>query len=307
MDEDGVLGAVADDLAAITMNEEPRPPPVMPADLAEVIGAGLIQWMPRMTLEELDRLVVEPIIPGVNDLMYDEVHNDILPTEDPAPGNDGNDGQALPSANGKERKKKTTRVRRSRGRRGAQEIVKAVKSALSKIASLWRVVDKATYSEECFKSACVLPRDVEYLRNRDSFEKVMALAQEKARTASMTRWTPLIPVADIDPSFEQRRVEYIATCCTRAKELGKAFCQRRGHNISGQVVNHENYKSKIAGYDRKRSVGSVIDEGKPAGATIDATTVKMMKIKAVSKDDVERLPGRGTLWSKQGCSTTRRS
>jgi hypothetical protein len=79
-----------------------------------------------MTLEELDRLVVEPIIPGVNDLMYDEVHNDILPTEDPAPGNDGNDGQALPSANGKERKKKTTRVRRSRGRRGAQEIVKAV-------------------------------------------------------------------------------------------------------------------------------------------------------------------------------------
>ena len=262
-----------------------------------------------MTLEELDRLVVEPIIPGVNDLMYDEVHNDILPTDDTAPGNADNGSQALSSNNGKERKKKTTRVRRSRGRRGAQEIVKAVKSALSKIASLWRVVDKATYSQECFKSACVLPRDVEYLQNRDSFEKVMALAQEKAREASTIRWTPLIPVADIDPSFEQRRVEYIATCCTRAKELGKAFCQRRGHNIGGQVVNHENYKLKIAGYGRKRSVGSVIDEGKPvgAGAVIDAAAVKMMKTKAVSKGDVDRLPGRAALWSKEGKTARRQA
>ena len=82
---------------------------------------------------------------------------------------------------------------------------------------------------------------------------VMELARGLAERASQDRWTPLIPVEDVDPVFEEERREYIASSCKTASALGTLILQRRGHNVVGQVINHENFTSKISQYGKKRS------------------------------------------------------
>jgi hypothetical protein len=58
-------------------------------------------------------------------------------------------------------------------------------------------------------------------------------------------------VPGVDPDIELVRIEVIATMVEQASRLAKALLQRRGHNMDGQVVCHENFKVKLDAYKRK--------------------------------------------------------
>ena len=209
-----------------------RSPPI-PAVPESKPGAGLIEWLKSLTLEQLESLTIPPIIPGVNDIMVDEV-GDIeadLGTEDTAT------------------KRRKHRVRRSRGLRGAEEIASAAKSALLNIGKQFRIKqgsDNHRYCQQCFKSAVLLPADQDYFERRKTAALVIELARGLAERAAHGSWTPLIPVEEVDPAFEQERREYITTSCKTSSTLGKLILQRRGHNVPGQVINHENFANKIS-------------------------------------------------------------
>ena len=216
-----------------------RSPPIPPVPDPKP-GAGLIEWLKSVTLDYLENLHVPPIIPGINDIMVDEV-GDVeadIGTEDTAT------------------KRRKHRVRRSRGLRGAEEIASAAKSALLNIGKQFRLKqgsDNHRYCQQCFDSPVLLPADRDYFEQRRTPAMVMELARGLAERASQDRWTPLIPVEDVDPVFEEERREYIASSCKTASALGKLILQRRGHNVVGQVINHENFTSKISQYGKKRS------------------------------------------------------
>ncbi len=233
---------------------DPTPPPEVP-----VHGAGLIEWLKCLSLEQLEDLHAEPIIPGINDLMLDENNSADVVVEKLDEGKEG--GMSIAESIGPKKQKK--KVLRFRGKRGALEIASAASGALANIGMLYRMktgsnVDR--YATECFKSTVLIPADREYFEMRRTSTMVLTLAQDVAHAESSTPWTPLLPVPEIDPQFEINRRKYISDCCISASALAKKLCQRRGHNIVGQVLKHENFLKPIVDYGRKKKGDGVKDQ-----------------------------------------------
>ena len=200
--------------------------------------AGLIEWLKAISLEDLAALEIVPIIPGVNDIMIDEVaSNEADQDEEEAP-------RTVVGVGKKPTKKK---IRVSRGLRGAAEIALAAKQALENPAiRVKEGQDADKYTKECFLRPVLLPSEVEYFKARQSKRMVLELAQSIARDESKSRWTPLINLPGIDPTIEENRIAAIELMVEQARTLAKTLLQRKGHNIVGQVVRHENWTKKFA-------------------------------------------------------------
>jgi hypothetical protein len=114
---------------------------VVDGESKEEDGAGLIEWLKRISLEELEALDIPAIIPGLNDVMLDEVISEV-------------DGRT-----------KKSKMRASRGLRGAAEIASAARGALENIGKQIRMKEgpeKEVYSRECFTGCVLIPHDVEF-------------------------------------------------------------------------------------------------------------------------------------------------
>ena len=206
-------------------------------------GAGLIEWLKDISLEDLEAFEIPPIIPGVNDIMLDEVINEV-------------DGQA-----------KKSHVRASRGLRGAAEIASAASAALANINKQMRMkegMESMIYSRECFTGAVLIPRDVEYFEARKTKALVLAIAQAEAEATARIKWTPLIPVDGVDPAIGVARMEAIAHMVQQADFLSRTLLQKKGHNHVGQVVNHEAFKMKMPVTKKKLSIPSGSSSGDAA-------------------------------------------
>jgi len=187
-------------------------------------GAGLIQWLKGISLEELEALDVPAIIPGVNDVMLDEVISEV-------------DGRT-----------KKSKMRASRGLRGAAEIASAASGALENIGKQMRMKEGAeneVYSRECFTGCVLIPRDVEFFEARKTTAQVLRLGQDIAHEVASVKWTPLIRVEGVDPAIGVARIAAIAAMVKQAEFLSKTLLQKKGHNLVGQVVNHENFSLKM--------------------------------------------------------------
>ena len=201
-------------------------------------NAGLIEWLKDISLEDLALLEIPPIIPGLNDIMTDDVPDDAFVAEI------GDEVGA--------KRRKMRKVKISRGKRGAAEIASACNGALSNPAMRLKEGPECdAYTKDCFKNPILLVADREYFCSRRTVAMVLELAQNEARDASDVKWTPLIPVPGVDPDIELVRIEVIAKMVEQASRLAKALLQRRGHNMDGQVVCHENFKVKLDAYKRK--------------------------------------------------------
>ncbi len=201
-------------------------------------NAGLIEWLKDISLEDLALLEIPPVIPGLNDIMTDDVPDDSFVAE-------------IDDEVGAKRRK-MRKVKISRGKRGAAEIASACNGALSNPAMRLKEGPGCdVYTKDCFKNPILLVADREYFCSRRTVAMVLELAQNEARDASDVKWTPLIPVPGVDPDIELVRIEVIARMVEQASRLAKALLQRRGHNMDGQVVCHENFKVKLDAYKRK--------------------------------------------------------
>jgi hypothetical protein len=201
-------------------------------------NAGLIEWLKDISLEDLALLEIPPIIPGLNDIMTDDVPDDSFVAD------------IGDEVGGKRRKMRKVKI--SRGKRGAAEIASACNGALTNPSMRVKEGPECdVYTKDCFKHPILLVADREYYRLRRTVAMVLELAQNEARDASNVKWTPLIPVPGIDPDIELIRIEVIAKMVEQASRLAKALLQRRGHNMDGQVVCHENFKVKLDAYKRK--------------------------------------------------------
>ena len=106
---------------------------VVDEESAEEEGAGLIEWLKGISLDDLEAVEVPAIIPGINDFINDDVVNEV-------------DGKV-----------KKSKVKASRGVRGAAKIAAAAKGALDNINKQMRMkegADKESYSRECFMAPC---------------------------------------------------------------------------------------------------------------------------------------------------------
>lgn len=190
----------------------------------EEAGAGLIQWLKGISLEELEALDVPAIIPGVNDVMLDEVISEV-------------DGRT-----------KKSKMRASRGLRGAAEIASAASGALENIGKQMRMKEgpeNEVYSRECFTGCVLIPHDVEFFEARKTTAQVLRLGQDVAHEVASVKWTPLIRVEGVDPAIGVARIATIAAMVKQAEFLSRTLLQKKGHNRPGQVVNHENFSLKI--------------------------------------------------------------
>lgn len=203
--------------------------------------AGLIEWLKAISLEALAALEIVPIIPGVNDIMIDEV------ASNEADQDDMGEEEATRTLVGVGKKPTKKKIRVSRGLRGAAEIALAAKQALENPAvRVKEGPDADKYTRECFLRPVLLPSEVEYFKARQSKRMVLELAQSVARDESKSRWTPLINLPGIDPTIEENRIAAIELMVEQARTLAKTLLQRKGHNIPGQVVRHENWTKKFA-------------------------------------------------------------
>ena len=231
-------------------------------------NAGLIEWLKDISLEDLALLEIPPIIPGLNDIMTDDVPDDAFVADI------GDEVGA--------KRRKMRKVKISRGKRGAAEIASACNGALSNPAMRVKEgLECDKYTKECFKNPILLAADKEYYRSRQTVALVLELAQNEARDASNLTWTPLIPVPGVDPDIELVRIEVIASMVEQASRLAKALLQRRGHNMDGQVVCHENFKIKLDAYKRKPApAAKALPQG---GMTISAAPAPPLPSKRKAK------------------------
>jgi len=241
-DEDGTVHHVEDGDDDCD-EEQPQPKRQMrgfedPDESDEDPNAGLIEWLKDISLEDLALLEIPPIIPGLNDIMIDDMPDDSFVAD------------IGDEVGGKRRKMRKVKI--SRGKRGAAEIASACNGALTNPSMRVKEGPECdVYTKDCFKHPILLVADREYYRLRRTVAMVLELAQNEARDASNVKWTPLIPVPGIDPDIELIRIEVIAKMVEQASRLAKALLQRRGHNMDGQVVCHENFKVKLDAYKRK--------------------------------------------------------
>jgi hypothetical protein len=136
-----------------------------PSSSDDDIYKGLLCWIKQgTTIEELEYMVVEPIIPGENDFIEERLRNDDngdQPTLDKVrrirdTTSSADTAEAIASDHEGEAegsgKKKT--VKRSRGIRGSKQVAKACNAALQEYAlGRIRMSTKTSYSAECFDGA----------------------------------------------------------------------------------------------------------------------------------------------------------
>ena len=151
-------------------------------------NAGLIEWLKDISLEDLALLEIPPVIPGLNDIMTDDVPDDSFVAE-------------IDDEVGAKRRK-MRKVKISRGKRGAAEIASACNGALSNPAMRLKEGPGCdVYTKDCFKNPILLAADREYYRSRQTVAMVLELAQNESRDASNVKWTPLIPVPGVRPRY----------------------------------------------------------------------------------------------------------
>ena len=120
----------------------------------------------------------------------------------------------------------------------------------------------------------MIPTDERFFEMRKTLAMVLDLAQEIARNSSVLRWTPLIPTAVLDSTIEMRRIEVINLMKDKAQQLAVTLLQRRGTNIVGQVIRHENVGTKLDSIQSKR----VRENDKIKGDEIPATKAKLQHV-----------------------------
>jgi hypothetical protein len=131
-----------------------------PSSSDDDIYKGLLCWIKQgTTIEVLENMVVEPIIPGENDFIEEKLRNDdngdqVRRFRDTTSSADvaeaiasDHEGEAAGAGTKKS-------VKRSRGIRGAKQVAKACNAALQEYAlGRIRMSTKASYSAECFDGA----------------------------------------------------------------------------------------------------------------------------------------------------------
>jgi hypothetical protein len=141
----------------------------------------------------------------------------------------------------------TVKVKRSRGIRGAQEIAKACKQALQSHATgRFSDLDEEMTQPFVFDRCAISRNDKEFFQMNSDSRLVLERAQARARELSSDPWTPLIHVeTELSTEIEAERIVAIEKAVSRATELSKVMMQKKGWNVEGEVLNHDNFTGSL--------------------------------------------------------------